>query len=897
MRTNSNIINVSVDPLNISSSIKIAKGNLIQTFSRDSGEYEPDRSIVPLVLMPIASVIDPNSVMPNGPQPITGVNWYIGTPEAGTEILSGMAGYEISASGEQTYSLKITKNVPVDGQLQIYCKFSFVDTRTNTAVFCTASVVVRTNYYDSENYSLKTDTPSLININPIHCQNNGNQWPVSINAQMYSGANALPDANVVYFWQMKENGNYRNINVDDRYVISGLGTKNIIFDAALFGSLSVRVRSAYYGQGENIPTNPSDNSLSKDISILVRITDKISAHVIQTQGMSIKPNSNTTVGYKLELSDSIGIIANPTKYFNITWYFLSAANGSAEQIIGYGESISINSGTLINNTTGGQIYADYELKVGSTWNLEGSVYSGTSNTVPIYQFGSLQIANRLAAYIVKHNADDSITIVGKFKKNNWFRFDDGSLAPSTVASEAADLGYDIVYGWNETIHTIENAQVGSEQIALFSEKPFTVKGVASREIKPCGVCPGLPTLYQSKLRFIYFGFNNGTSGSKGKANLIDFTRSDRSYPAVNQSQFSVNTAAMAKNTNTAATVPFAPLMDWNLLNITNALMNKFGTVDLHAQNLFGGGISSNEAVSASNWGKVTGVRYKIGSATDWTYAKLGDTPAGICYNTSGGTTNWSDWISQQYPRMRTAEIQMALSYAVENNIAPDTNFTFDGETYYYENIDGFTSLLGGEMNARLYKKYTATLSAYNTSGTAISVNLEVLLQSSCVYGIDLVSADVFQYAGAGIERIANITDATSGSNANNSCDVYLCTEQDYLDKSTDVTKNNGDKFAFETSTHYNKIGTTKQVGNYYTYPFRGTRIGSVQGGSLHTNAMFNDLSNYSSGTVGQRVRMGHRSRGAGSWPFCSGRFLFACSPLSSANAYCGGGFQVRLSGR
>ena len=110
--------------------------------------------------------------------------------------------------------------------------------------------------------------------------------------------------------------------------------------------------------------------------------------------------------------------------------------------------------------------------MGTTWNLEGSVYSGTSNTMPIYQFGSLQIANRLAAYIVKHNSDDTITIVGKLKKNNWFRFDDGPSAPSTVASAAADLGYDIIYGWNETLYTIENAQIGNEQVALFSEVPF-----------------------------------------------------------------------------------------------------------------------------------------------------------------------------------------------------------------------------------------------------------------------------------------------------------------------------------------------------------------------------------------------------------------------------------------
>ena len=233
MRTNNKTVNVSVDPLYITSALKVLKGILIQTFSRDSGEYEADRSVVPLVLMPTVNIIDPNSIMTNGPQAVIGVNWYIGTPEAGTEILNGMPGYEISASGEQTYSLKITKNIPVDGQLQIYCKFTFTDTRTNMAVSCVSSVVVRTNYYDSQNYSLKIDTPSLISVNPIHCTKNGNQWPVAINAQMYSGANALPDANVVYFWQVKENGNYRNINANDGYVISGIGTKSIITSGVL----------------------------------------------------------------------------------------------------------------------------------------------------------------------------------------------------------------------------------------------------------------------------------------------------------------------------------------------------------------------------------------------------------------------------------------------------------------------------------------------------------------------------------------------------------------------------------------------------------------------------------------------------------------------------------------
>ncbi len=46
-----------------------------------------------------------------------------------------------------------------------------------------------------------------------------------------------------------------------------------------------------------------------------------------------------------------------------------------------------------------------------------------------------------------------------------------------------------MYGWTQTIHTIENAKVGDEVVALFGEEPFEYNGVQSVPIPPTLICP------------------------------------------------------------------------------------------------------------------------------------------------------------------------------------------------------------------------------------------------------------------------------------------------------------------------------------------------------------------------------------------------------------------------
>ncbi len=335
-------------------------------------------------------------------------------------------------------------------------------------------------------------------------------------------------------------------------------------------------------------------------------------------------------------------------------------------------------------------------------------------------------------------------------------------------------------------------------------------------------------------------------------------------------------------------------MDWHLLNITNALMNKFGTVYLHDPNKFGAGISSNIGVNVGNFTKVTGVEYKVNSEDEYSFQKLSEQPS-FCIDANGTKKNWSEIISKYYPRMECLEIQMALSYAAENGVEPGVEFTFDGKSYRYYNIPGAKTLLEGEMNACLVKRVPIYgIKAFDISGSSITINsIGLRLQTSAVYGMDLVSADVFQYAGAGIEKVMEIEDETSGGSTN-PIKCYLCREQDKLTLNKDYVKDARQLFDFQESPDYTYIGTLPSGSGYFTDLIRGTRLGTLKKGSLADNTAYIDRNNYTSQAVGKVVRLGHRVRGTGHSSTASARYVHAAHQLSYTNANYAGGFQVRL---
>lgn len=891
------IINVQVKPLNVSSGMKIiGEGAFQQKYSRDDNAFYPSySSILPLMVTVAVNLQDPDGVIPSGPATLDRIDFYLREYKPGNKIADSDPNYEIAIVNGIPV-LKVKRNTPVGEPFLLIGEAFYTNPKTGRQESRIEQQLLSTIYYEASLLSLMPDSPTEVIVDPTKVDDtNPANWHVRLKAILKSGEIDLTGDNASYWWYVKDGKYTRLVTTSDTWSLTnpnGDGTypRTIIVDASRIKNLKLECRAAYKGASQPAPASPTNAALLVQYNVRVDLPVFQNARQIPIAGAYITVKDLGTdklIKSRCEITAGGRVIENPEKYYNITWKATKADGTSS--IIGYGEYIETTVKALgITYTNPVVIEPSVMPKIGS-WNVEGSVYTGIGAT-PAFQFGVNQIADKLGAYLVKCTDGVNVEIVGKLRNNNWMRFEDGSPAPTIVNSAAEDKGYNIMYGWTQTIHTIENAKVGSEVVALFSEEPFEYNGVQSRPIPPTLICPGLPAVVNDKFRSIYFKYRAGTGGSDGELGIKSFNKQDRTYPRTVVSQLTTNDYAVAHNSDTNSTIPFAPLMDWHLLNITNALMNKFGTVYLHDPILFGGGISSNVAVTAGNNVKVTNITYRINVGDDWVYQKLAEQPT-FCVDAGGTKKSWSAIISKEYPRMECLEIQMALSYAVENNIQPETIFTFSNVEYIYKNIAGCKTLLEGEMNAILIKRtFIYNLNAFDAAGTPIVINeIQIRLQSSAVYGMDLVSADGFQYAGAGIEKVATIQD-----DGKHLTKVFACFDQAKLTLDKTVEKTSGD-FDFEST--YDQVGAyTMSNSGYFTNLMRGTRIGTTKAGGLSDNTAYIDAGNgIGTSPIGKRVRIGHRVRGYGAWTVASARSLTAHSPASYAAPHSAGGFQVRLS--
>ena len=898
------VINIQVKPLNASSGMKIVgDGSFQQKYSRDDNAFYPSYSaILPLVVTVSVNLQDPDGVIAEGPATLDRIDWYLGEYKPANKIAEGNSDYEISTSEDGVPVLKVKRNTPVDEPFLLIGEAFYTNPKTNRQESRIEQQLLSTIYYEASLLSLMADSPTEVIVDPTKVDDSDSaNWQVQVKAVLKSGEIRLSEDNAVYWWYVKDGQYTRPVTTSDTWLVTtpnadGTFPRTLVVDASRFKNIKLECRAAYKGEADPAPASPTNAALMVQYNIRVDLPVFQNAKQVPIAGAYITINDIGTeklIKSRCEITAGGRVIENPEKYYNITWKATNADGTSS--IIGYGEYIETTVKALgITYTNPVVLEPSVMPKIGS-WNVEGSVYNGIGAT-PAFQFGVNQIADKLGAYLVKCEDGVNVEIIGKLKNNNWMRFEDGTPAPTTVNSAEEDKGYNIMYGWTQTIHTIENAKVGDETVALFGEEPFEYNGLQSVPIPPTLICPGLPAVVDGKFRSMYFTYRAGEGGSSGYLGITSFNRLDRTYPRTGLSQFTTNDYAVAHNADKAKTVPFAPLMDWHLLNITNALMNKFGTVYLHDPKKFGAGVSSNVSIGSNNDSFITRVYYQLNKGDNTVFQRLSEQPP-FCTDANGTKKNWSEIISKYYPRMECLEIQMALSYAAENNIQPGTDFSFGDASvrYVYDNIPGTKTLLDGEMNARLRKRvYLGSIPAWDVSGNPITVNsIGIYIQTSAVYGMDLVSADVFQYAGAGIEKVMEIEDETSGGSTN-PIKCYLCREQDKLTLNKDYVKDSGELFDFQESPDYTYIGTLPSGSGFFTDLMRGTRLGTLKKGSLADNTAYIDRNNYTSQAVGKVVRLGHRVRGYGHSSNASARSVHALHQLSDTAAYSAGGFQVRL---
>ena len=567
-------------------------------------------------------------------------------------------------------------------------------------------------------------------------------------------------------------------------------------------------------------------------------------------------------------------------------------------------------------------------------------------------FGSWEFLNKWNFYLIDttDNAGETTRPVGKLMRNNLFRFEDGSFAPTVGITEEmraecdvelyldeahqqkyCDAGafdaetfynehgmaklynaegaevrvlrpwettetkYTIGIGRDDTVYLLDNVKGKSGRIwkGLFAT-PTVWDGidVSDYPLPPTAMSPSPVCTIDTKPRSFFYLYEGETNcrSSAGQNNLCTMFQNGRTYPRTNgMNQVTNMQRARSMNADTSRSYPFSEGGFHALNTYVTAQEVLYGTKYLHKNTFFGSGISSNDTCnSEATWKQNGGVRYKLSGSGTWKYANWN--AQGDIYYTADDhkRTNFNTMLASEYPKEQCMESQMVASFASETGIQPGVEFEFYGGTYWYENVPNASE---GGMNVRVFKRMSTTFNAYDSAAAEQSWDVEIILRMSLVGGMNL-SGDVFAYWGGGLEIVGTCLHYTDGDRVGNPIDLYLEPDQKKWHSETVVSK--ADKGVFDFEQTYRKLNTATNLGNGYAskrHPYSNWK--TEKGGSISTGEclyVYDD--NYWGSVLNSRFRIGSRFRGIAAYGYCSARYVYAANAVSTSTRLSAGSAQI-----
>ena len=473
-------------------------------------------------------------------------------------------------------------------------------------------------------------------------------------------------------------------------------------------------------------------------------------------------------------------------------------------------------------------------------------------------------------------------VVGYFDQTNLFKMADGT--PSNIIIDGTDVvddGTDVMLVNTKPFWVINGGTDDTYERRIVGDIPFTYGGDTADFVAPFAVCIGYSVIKDNKQRSIR---DNTIMGTTGAGMLGVNIMTTGGWPTTNISRFNYEQYARNKNTDTSSNLPYANAFAFDLDVWCTLLFIKFRTKDVHSQSVCGKGISSNDsAPDASSWGKMTGIRFKKNDNQTYVYYKIN--VAGFKASETGTTYNFDRVINNYRPKLKMFEAQLAMSYAKENNIEQNTDFTYDGSTYRYFNFQGHNGLAEGEMSGVVVKFFTISVTGWSIPDSALVTDreVEVCFAQPLIRGRIAGWGDIWMWY-SGIDCVMH--DPTS-------IDIYQTKSVNNMttdNVSTD--KNPGESYGFENI--YDLIGTRNKGEGYQLENFKDCLIGKTQGGGLHTGECHYNwfTGGAGSGKIGRRgVYFGGRS----SNDSCSLRCGSAYLAPAHADTNLGGGFRCTIT--
>lgn len=487
---------------------------------------------------------------------------------------------------------------------------------------------------------------------------------------------------------------------------------------------------------------------------------------------------------------------------------------------------------------------------------------------------------------------------------------EGNKVRQLLPWETTETKYSVMIGRYDTLYPVDRqtGESGKVLTGIF-KRQVRYDGIDSGKYPLLGtaLAPCPVTTVGNKTRNFFYAYavgdtntNNGPSGA-GESMCSMYVNDGRTYPRISDmNQMNNMQKARANNADTNAPLPFAEGGFHGVNTFILCMELLYGTKYLHNNNLFGSGISSNDACNSENtWLDNGGVRCKEQGTAEWTYRGFGDnTPFG--HNEKLEKNNFSWFVNYYRPKEQCMESQMAASWAAEFGIAENTEYEAYGATYRYKNITGVKGLADGAMNCKVYRKKIGTCKGYKDANTLATYDLELSLRMSLMHGMN-VSGDVFAYWGGGCEMVGTNKVQTDGNYnteqlTKNYIDFYLEPTQSKWVNESAVSKNNLGTFGFEAV--YGKIGTFGPPilsGGYCKNRLGHTPYKIADGGNIGSwQSFYSWAFSYWSSVINQRVRIAVRLRGIAYNASCSARSLTASYSAAATYVNYGGSAQCRI---
>ena len=158
-------------PLTIAVSLKIMTPNspASQVYNSENGEYEPDRGVTPLVILPevIANCTDGSWNTPYANELLSEMKWYINGKEAST-VASWNGKYSIDTVGSTRGAITINRNVSPGESFELHFEGVVADTRLGANIpVKTDTITLSTVDKSEDEYSLSIGDDQIIRYNPF----------------------------------------------------------------------------------------------------------------------------------------------------------------------------------------------------------------------------------------------------------------------------------------------------------------------------------------------------------------------------------------------------------------------------------------------------------------------------------------------------------------------------------------------------------------------------------------------------------------------------------------------------------------------------------------------------------------------------------------------------------